>query len=227
MSDGDACNSAMLYNNEGPIGAVYYSPESREAEFIPMNVLTAGGLSVSIIQHLFIGNLYVLPSRLTKFTDFYFQSRLNVLILSFFSKRRLVEMRIHVYIPEISYTKLFLISDDASNTIKDLTAKHETAVAFARIEDKKDHSIRSYELSMTYSLVAGISSNTSDPCCSFNHCTLRLSFMKSVYAQRRPSTPTCSAFRFRASIWAQDVRLKEYRSVVCVAMYVKTLVAPL
>ncbi len=30
----------MLYNNEGPIGAVYYSPKSQEAEFILMNVLT-------------------------------------------------------------------------------------------------------------------------------------------------------------------------------------------
>ncbi|KAK0429933.1 hypothetical protein EV421DRAFT_2042262 [Armillaria borealis] len=55
VSDGDACNSAMLYNNEGPIGTLYYSSKSREAEFIPMNVLTAAGLSISIVQHLFIG----------------------------------------------------------------------------------------------------------------------------------------------------------------------------
>ncbi len=107
MSDGDACNSTMLYNNEGPIGTVYYSPESQEAEFIPMNVLTAAGLSISLVQHLFIGNLYVLPSRLTKSTDFYFQSRLNVFILSFFSERRMVDIKIHVHIPEINYTKFF------------------------------------------------------------------------------------------------------------------------
>ncbi len=78
----------MLYNNEGPIGAVYYSPKSREAEFILMNVLTAAGLSISLVQHLFIGNLYVLPSRLTKSTDFYFQSRLNIFILSFFFREK-------------------------------------------------------------------------------------------------------------------------------------------
>ncbi|PBK88831.1 hypothetical protein ARMGADRAFT_1084385 [Armillaria gallica] len=57
VSDGDTCNSAMLYNNEGPIGAIYYSSESWEAEFIPMNVLTAASLSISIVQHLFIGTL--------------------------------------------------------------------------------------------------------------------------------------------------------------------------
>ncbi len=48
---------------------------------------------------------------------------------------------------------------------------------------------------------------------------------KYVYALRRSSAPTCFAFRFQANICVHEMRLKEYRSVVCVAVDVRTLVA--